>query len=78
MVAATVDVSLFGKTEAGIDALGLIEEKVYTLMHDQDLTVDSNYDRAYVRSVTRGSPTNDGEYLRIDSTFTIEGTNLAS
>lgn len=77
-VTATVDVTIFGKTEAGIDALALIEEKVHTLMNNQDLTVDSNYDRAYVRSVSRGSANLDGEYLRVDSTFTIEGTDTST
>mgnify|MGYP003108479193 FL=1 len=74
-VQATVEVSLFGKTEAGPDALALIEAQVFALLHDQTVTGLPNFDRATIRSSSRGTPTIEGEYLRLDSTFIIDGTD---
>ena len=78
MVQATVDVSIFGKTEAGVDALALIEAQVFTLVHDETVTGLPNLDRAVIRSSSRGTPTIEGEYLRVDSTFIIEGSDSSA
>ena len=78
LIEATVDVSLFGKTEAGVDALALIEAQVYAHVHDQNVTSLPNFDRAKIRSVSRGTPTIEGEYLRVDSTFIIEGLDSSA
>jgi len=75
MVQGTVDVTIFGKTEAGVDALALIEAQVFVLLHDKTVTGLPNFDRATIRSSSRGTPTIEGEYLRADSTFIIEGTD---
>jgi len=75
LVQATVDVTIFGKTEAGVDALALIEAQVYKQVHDETVTSLPNFDRAVIRSSSRGTPTIEGEYLRTDSTFIIEGTD---
>lgn len=75
MVQGTVDVTTFGKTEAGVDALALIEAQVFALLHDKTVTGLPNFDRATIRSSSRGTPTIEGEYLRADSTFIIEGTD---
>ena len=72
-VQATVEVSLFGKTEAGVDALATIEAQVHKLVHGQTVTGLPNFDRATIRASSRGTPTLEGEYLRVDSTFIIEG-----
>lgn len=78
LIEATVDVSIFGKTEAGVDALALIEAQVYGQVHDQNVTSLPNFDRAKIRSVSRGTPTIEGEYLRLDSTFIIEGLDSSA
>tara|TARA_R100001460_G_scaffold23359_4_gene47101 strand:+ start:294 stop:728 length:435 start_codon:yes stop_codon:yes gene_type:complete len=78
MVQATVQVSIFGKTEAGVDALSLVEAQVYALIHDETVTGLPNLDRATIRSSSRGTPTLEGEYLRVDSTFIIEGTDSSA
>lgn len=77
MTRATVEVSIFQKTEQGVDALALIEEKAYALLNDQNVTA-TGFDRAYIRSIARGTPLIEGEYIRSDSTFIIEGTDLVS
>ncbi len=77
MTQATVEVSIFQKTEAGVDALASIEEKAYNLLNDQNVSA-TGFDRAYIRSVARGTPLIEGEYMRSDSTFIIEGTDLVS
>lgn len=71
---ATIDLSLFGKTQAGVDALAAIEEKAYRLLHDQDVT-DAAIGRVHIRSLNRGTPLLEGEYLRLDSTFLLEGSD---
>tara|TARA_Y100001937_G_scaffold122940_1_gene184977 strand:+ start:2472 stop:2930 length:459 start_codon:yes stop_codon:yes gene_type:complete len=78
MVQASVDVSIFGKTEGGVDALALIEAQVFTLLHDETVTGLPNLDRAVIRSSSRGTPTIEGEYLRVDSTFIIEGLDSSA
>jgi hypothetical protein len=75
MVQGTVDVTIFGKTEAGVDALALIEAQAFKLLHDETVTGLPNFDRAAIRSSSRGTPTIEGEFLRVDSTFIIEGTD---
>lgn len=73
-VQATVDLSIFGKTELGLDTLAGIEAQAFALLHDQTITAGlTAFDRAYIRSDSRGTPTLEGEFLRVDSTFIIEG-----
>lgn len=78
MVQATVDISIFGKTEAGVDALTLIEAQAFALLHDKTVTGLPNFDRATIRSSSRGTPAIEGEYLRVDSTFILEGTDSSA
>mgnify|MGYP003114579257 FL=1 len=75
---ATFDVTIFAKAEVGLDAVALIEEKVFVHLHDQNLSVSSGFDRAYVRAESRGTPVIEGEFLRVDSTFIVEGTDLST
>ncbi len=75
---ATFDVTIFAKTEAGIDSVGVIEEKVFELLHDQNLVATGDLDRAYVRCVSRGVPQIEGEFLRVDSTFLVEGNDSST
>ena len=78
LVQASVDVSIFGKTEAGIDALTLIEAQAFALLHDETVTGLPNFDRATIRSASRGTPTIEGEFIRLDSTFIIEGSDSSA
>tara|TARA_R110000796_G_scaffold199178_1_gene315426 strand:- start:98 stop:532 length:435 start_codon:yes stop_codon:yes gene_type:complete len=78
-VQASIDLSLFGKAEAGVDALAGIEASAFALLHDQNITSGlSAFDRAYIRCETRGVPALEGEFLRVDSTFIIEGSDSSA
>lgn len=78
MLTATVDLAIFGKTEAGVDALATIERAAYSVLHDSTITGLTDMDRVYIRSSSRGTPTLEGDYLRLDSTFTLEGRDSSA
>ena len=78
MLTASVDLAIFGKTEAGVDALATIERAAYSLLHDSTISGLTDMDRVYIRSSSRGTPTLEGDYLRLDSTFTLEGRDSSA
>lgn len=73
---ATFTVTVFGKTQAGADALADIDRKVFDLLDQVEVAV-TDHDRGYIRGVSRGAPTIEGEYLRLDSTFQIVATTTS-
>ena len=73
---ATFTVTVFGKTQAGADALADIDRKVFDLLDQVEVAV-IGHDRGYIRGVSRGAPTIEGEYLRLDSTFQIVATTTS-
>ncbi len=73
---ATFTVTVFGKTQAGADALADIDRKVFDLLDQVEVAV-TEHDRGYIRGVSRGAPTIEGEYLRLDSTFQIVATTTS-
>jgi hypothetical protein len=77
-VQVTIDLSCFSRLSSGPDALMIIEEQAFALLNQQEPTTASPVDRAFIRSTSRGVPSSDGEYLRVDSTFIVEGTDSSS
>ena len=73
---ATFTVTVFGKTQAGADALADIDRKVFDLLDQVEVAV-TGHDRGYIRGVSRGAPTIEGEYMRLDSTFQIVATTTS-
>jgi hypothetical protein len=73
---ALFTVSVFGKVELGPDAVADIDRKVFDLLDQQAVTV-TGHDRGYIRGVSRGTPTAEGEYFRSDSTFELVATTTS-
>lgn len=67
---ATVDLTVYGRTSGGVAALGTIEDAANGLL-DQAQTAATGYDRMFLRTLSRGRPTVEGEYLRLDSMFEL-------
>ena len=67
---AEFSVSIFDKAEVGADVMLGYESSLFLLFDNTELVV-SGHDRGFSRSLTRGVPELDGEYLRVDSVFEI-------
>ena len=67
---ATFTVSIFDKAESGADAMLGYEAQLFALFDNTELTI-SGHSRGYSRSLNRGAPELEGEYLRCDSRFEI-------
>lgn len=63
-------VTVYAKAESGADSIVDIEQTVFDLLDQVDVTV-TNHDRGYIRNLSRGVPELDGEIFRTDSTFEI-------
>ncbi len=70
---ATFTVSVFDKSDVGADSVAGIEDKVFALLHDAEVSV-TGYDRGSIQSTGRGAVLPEGDYLRSDSTFQIVAT----
>mgnify|MGYP003108595554 CR=1 FL=1 len=70
----SISVAIFDKAEAGADSIVDKEKLLFDLMDEASVSVD-NHDRGYIRGVTRGTPSIDGELLQVESIFEITATS---
>lgn len=74
IVQAVATFTLYGHKRLGNAALGSIEEKLYALMNDVDLTV-AGYDRGVVLATSRDIRQNFDDVLSSQSVYKIEATS---
>ena len=69
-----VSVVIFAKSDSGPDSIVDIEKLLFNLLDEQSLAV-TGHDRGFVRGITRGTPSIDGELLTLESTFEMISTS---
>ena len=70
----TVVVAIFDKAQVGADSIVDTEKLLFDRMDEANVSVD-NHDRGFIRGVTRGTPSIEGELLQVESVFEIVATS---
>jgi len=69
-----IAIGIFDKSDSGADSIVDKEKLLFALLDEASVSV-TDHDRGFIRGMTRGTPSIEGELLQLESTFEIVSTS---